>query len=428
MPEGPELRWMAEFVTSISEQYGPFHSISRSTLATHPKKHPEFEPPKTEFRISTDSRGKEVLLSLEQASMSHPETKSLSSPCRQMDQRDSKIHILFRMGMSGNFVWIPKNQPPPKHAHLRFHSHDGCLCYEDPRRFGGWSLDKQFTALPERGPCLLTQLPAVVRHVCQNIDSRAFKQPICSLLLDQRYWNGVGNYIRAEILHRLRIHPFTPGLIALAPFTNLEQLEPLLATIKQDDQGLYVLTTHQARALGLFGTAWCVMNESLEILRKHGFGGGDDRRVKVFTDWLQCYTKLGRCLDNQKRTVWFDINLPTSKTHLLPKSFNLRSIKQDYLARQAASSPIKARLTSALLPTKLFQPTKTNPNPKAAQPKQGAEMASSSGQPVAKRAKAGKKPQLRKTRAKGMVSVGKAKEQQCKAGSTRHSRRLAAKR
>ena len=40
MPEGPELRWMAEFVASISKQHGPFQSITRSALATHPKKHP----------------------------------------------------------------------------------------------------------------------------------------------------------------------------------------------------------------------------------------------------------------------------------------------------------------------------------------------------------------------------------------------------
>ena len=79
----------------------------------------------------------------------------------------------------------------------------------------------------------------------------------------------------------------------------------MLAALQQDADGLYTLTAEQAARLGFFGLAWHVLTESLGILRKHGFGGGDDRRVKVFTDWLQCYTKLGRCLDNQKRTVWY---------------------------------------------------------------------------------------------------------------------------
>lgn len=36
----------------------------------------------------------------------------------------------------------------------------------------------------------------------RNLAHKAFEQPICEALLDQRFFNGIGNYLRAEILHR----------------------------------------------------------------------------------------------------------------------------------------------------------------------------------------------------------------------------------
>jgi hypothetical protein len=40
MPEGPELRFMAAFVNRIACDRKAFVSMSRSVLATHPRKHP----------------------------------------------------------------------------------------------------------------------------------------------------------------------------------------------------------------------------------------------------------------------------------------------------------------------------------------------------------------------------------------------------
>eukprot|EP00730_Choanoeca_flexa_P017425 TRINITY_DN8395_c0_g1_i2.p2 TRINITY_DN8395_c0_g1~~TRINITY_DN8395_c0_g1_i2.p2 ORF type:complete len:224 (+),score=21.32 TRINITY_DN8395_c0_g1_i2:49-720(+) len=221
MPEGPELRHMAEFVARISEQYGPFANITRSDLATHAKKHPEFDLPSSPYTIETRSRGKEVLLQLK------ADGKAIET-------------LLFRMGMSGNFVWLNADEDIPKHAHLRFHSTSGVLCYEDPRRFGGWTLTSEFDEA-DRGPCILTQLPEFVRHVCANHDKRAFEQPICQLLLDQKYFNGFGNYIRAEVLHRYtfpsnygmlrrnvnRAAVFTLiGVLSLHPFLSSQNANP----------------------------------------------------------------------------------------------------------------------------------------------------------------------------------------------------------
>jgi formamidopyrimidine-DNA glycosylase len=39
-------------------------------------------------------------------------------------------------------------------------------------------------------------------NVLQNLNASAFSKPICEVLLNQKYFNGIGNYLRAEILHR----------------------------------------------------------------------------------------------------------------------------------------------------------------------------------------------------------------------------------
>ncbi len=35
-----------------------------------------------------------------------------------------------------------------------------------------------------------------------------FSRPVCEVLLNQQYFNGIGNYLRAEILFRAGIPPF----------------------------------------------------------------------------------------------------------------------------------------------------------------------------------------------------------------------------
>lgn len=39
-------------------------------------------------------------------------------------------------------------------------------------------------------------------HVLRNLADKTFDRPICEALLDQRFFNGIGNYLRAEILFR----------------------------------------------------------------------------------------------------------------------------------------------------------------------------------------------------------------------------------
>ena len=49
------------------------------------------------------------------------------------------------------------------------------------------------------------------------MEDKAFDRPLCETMLNQKYFNGVGNYLRAEVLYRLKIRPFEKARTVLAP-------------------------------------------------------------------------------------------------------------------------------------------------------------------------------------------------------------------
>ena len=65
----------------------------------------------------------------------------------------------------------------------------------------------------------------------RNLADKAFDRPICEALLDQRFFNGIGNYLRAEILYRSVGRPWARGqgwlgaptfpLLSMAPSLHL---------------------------------------------------------------------------------------------------------------------------------------------------------------------------------------------------------------
>lgn len=77
---------------------------------------------------------------------------------------------------------------------------------KDYRRFGSWALTEDWGE--DRGPCILTENNAFVENLASHLDSTVFDKPICEVMLNQAYFHGVGNYLRAEILHRAGVHPY----------------------------------------------------------------------------------------------------------------------------------------------------------------------------------------------------------------------------
>ena len=74
------------------------------------------------------------------------------------------------------------------------------------RRFGVWIINGDWGA--DRGPDSVTEYPEFRSNILQHLDNTVFNKPICEVLLNQKYFNGIGNYLRAEILYRLEVPPF----------------------------------------------------------------------------------------------------------------------------------------------------------------------------------------------------------------------------
>jgi endonuclease VIII-like 1 len=118
-----------------------------------------------------------------------------------------------------------------KHAHLRFERRDGAaICFTDFRRFGSWQLTSDWGPANERGPDILTEFPLFLDNLAAHLTQSVFDKTICVLMLDQRFFNGVGNYLRAEILHRAGVHPFANGRNVIAAALQVHHASKPLAS------------------------------------------------------------------------------------------------------------------------------------------------------------------------------------------------------
>jgi endonuclease VIII-like 1 len=275
MPELPELRLAAQFITRVCRTAVFAAPIVKSAVST---RNPDVALPEAyrRFRVSSESRGKELLLILRRAEESAPAplvsktagavpasvdgkrgtktekggqstASSSATPASahapvantnaSTETSDSVLKIIFRFGMSGHFFFGEPSQLPA-HAHLMLRTEDGqrVLAFVDPRRWGHWALAADFDRRT-RGPDATTEFAAFREHVRASLvgssaggrSAAAFDVPICEMLLDQRYFNGIGNYLRAEILHRAGVRPFERARDALTRCFAAHELSTAVA-------------------------------------------------------------------------------------------------------------------------------------------------------------------------------------------------------
>ena len=67
-------------------------------------------------------------------------------------------------------------------------------------RFGKWEVSDTWSA--SRGPDPVFEYKAFRSNVLDNLTATVFSKPLCEVLHDQRFFNGIGNYLRAEIIYR----------------------------------------------------------------------------------------------------------------------------------------------------------------------------------------------------------------------------------
>ncbi|NXE85152.1 NEIL1 Endonuclease, partial [Cochlearius cochlearius] len=236
------------------------------------------------YRISAASRGKELRLTLAPLGPAAP------------------LGLVFRFGMSGSFRLCPAARLP-RHAHLRFLTRESpprALCFVDARRFGSWRLGDAWQL--GRGPCVLSEYQAFRENVLKNLDDKAFDKPICEALLNQKFFNGIGNYLRAEILYRLKIPPFEKARTVLEALKDQEQARrkknPSLTLSKK-----LKLMRENPDLLELCHTV------PMEVIatEKNFFDPDHSDNYAAFKNWLQCYLVPGMnsLRDHSGRTIWF---------------------------------------------------------------------------------------------------------------------------
>ena len=114
----------------------------------------------------------------------------------------------LHLGMTGWLSVEEEDYAPKKHDALILRQSKQTLVFRDPRQFGKLTLD-----LGNQKPEWWQNLPPSMTNKMFNLESlkdvlkRHGRQPIKALLLDQRYFPGMGNWMADEVLWRAGIHP-----------------------------------------------------------------------------------------------------------------------------------------------------------------------------------------------------------------------------
>lgn len=276
MPEGPEIHLSARYINKVGSEYNFSGPVVKSEVST---KNPDVPWTAEKYSLIAEARGKELKI--------HLLDLSPTEDVAGVNERHRRTHVLIRFGMSGCFKFTSADQALPKHAHLRFAAADGAgtLSFVDYRRFGRWQVEGEWGC--DRGPDPMLEYDAFRANVLQNLSAAAFNRPVCEILLNQKFFNGIGNYLRAEILFRCGIPPFESARKVFEPIEGIK------------------VEGGEVDILELCNT---VPKEVLNIGGGKGYDvESDPAEESAFTDWLRCYNKAGmsNLVDANKRTIWF---------------------------------------------------------------------------------------------------------------------------
>lgn len=182
MPEGPEVKVIAD---SLKEIIGfSLIAIEYSEKSRYTKVGlPEISLPRKILDITT--KGKKIIFHL-----------------------SGKMYIVSSLMMEGRWMW-----ESGKHSDLWLDLKKGItkrLYFDDSRHFGTFEiLDSQGLKdrLKEIGPDLLSDEIDISEWRTKIRGKRIKGKKIAFFLMEQKYFSGIGNYLRAEILYAAQISP-----------------------------------------------------------------------------------------------------------------------------------------------------------------------------------------------------------------------------
>ncbi|KAM7428669.1 negative regulation of nuclease [Porites harrisoni] len=349
MPEGPELYKNAQMVNRVCKGLVFSGKIMKSAVST---KNPDVSFPAREYSIHAESRGKEMALVL----------TSLASECKSkvIKQENGwgkeRMRILFRFGMSGKFTFGPVKDVH-KHAHLNFYTKDKplmVLSFVDVRRFGRWELTDEWSK--NRGPDPMFEYKEFRSNILDSLEDKIFDKPLCEVMHNQKYFNGIGNYLRAEIIFRSGIPPFSCARSAL------EKLR-----IKKENDVSEIHNHKKVKlenCLDILDLCNLVPKEVINLPGKGYDPSGNHSDYSGFTKWLQCYynSEMRNLVDHDGRTMWFK----GEAGPMVPKEAKSRGMQKSRKRKtkeenkeQDNDANIKVELSSPKKPKTKAPPVKT---------------------------------------------------------------------
>ena len=186
MPELPEVKIMSNYINyhCNDKKFTKIYNVEKGNIP-----HGYLS---SNFQISSDTNGKELILNLK--------------------FKNEIKHIYVFMGMTGNWKWVEtKNWSETKFTRLRIDDDSGMSLL----LYGGYMGPKYkigitFTGT-KRGPDPLKDFDKFKENILTNLHKKDFDKPIYEVLLNQKYFSGIGNYMRSTIIYYLNENPFQSG-------------------------------------------------------------------------------------------------------------------------------------------------------------------------------------------------------------------------
>lgn len=131
---------------------------------------------------------------------------------------DNSEYITMSLGLEGNFSISQEELfNRNKHTNMWFKIKNGntyfYIYYSDSRHFGNYKVCRNDAelkkSLKDIGPDLLTD-EVTLEQYTEKIKKRRIQNiEICKFLMNQKYFSGIGNYLKSDILYLCGIHPST---------------------------------------------------------------------------------------------------------------------------------------------------------------------------------------------------------------------------
>lgn len=193
MPEGPEVKIIATNLNTeitglrlTAIEYDIGSRYAKRGIANHQRLN-NYLPLQV---LGVSSRGKKIIIELEQG-----------------------VYLISSLMMEGRWSWHES-----KHTNLWLCLNEERILYFcDSRHFGSLQIvvDDIDSALSHVGPDLLSDEITLNAWMNKISSKRIAKKKVGIFLMEQKYFSGIGNYLRAEILYAARISPHR-GLVSLS--------------------------------------------------------------------------------------------------------------------------------------------------------------------------------------------------------------------